>query len=53
MYSIKMYGVKAEDRPFAERWAQKHQVKLAMTTDVIKKTPLMTPAGLMGLPLYR
>lgn len=42
MYSIKMYGVKAEDRPFTERWAQKHQVKLAMT-----------PAGLMGLPLYR
>ena len=53
MYSIKMYGVKAEDRPFAERWAQKHQVKLAMTPMSSMNAPLMTPAGLMGLPLYR
>ena len=53
MYSIKMYGVKAEDRPFAERWAQKHQVKLAMTTDVLNEDTMVDARDLVGLPLYR
>ena len=49
MYSIKMYGVKAEDRPFAERWAQKHQVKLAMTTDVINEDTIDDARGFDGV----
>ncbi|MBM6728901.1 NAD(P)-dependent oxidoreductase [Limosilactobacillus ingluviei] len=49
MYSIKMYGVKAEDRPFAERWAQKHQVKLAMTTDVINERTIDDARGFDGV----
>lgn len=28
MYSIKMFGVRDEERPIAEAWAERHQVKI-------------------------
>ena len=35
MVSIKMFGVRDEERPMAENWAKEHNVKIDMTSDIL------------------
>lgn len=49
MTAIKMFGVRKEERPIAEKWAQVHKVKLAMTDAIINSTTVDEIKGFDGV----
>lgn len=49
MYSIKMYGIKAEDKPYAIKWAKEHDVQISMTEKVIDENTIDDAKGFDGV----
>lgn len=49
MYSIKMYGIKAEDKPYAIKWAKEHDVQISMTEKVINEDTIDDAKGFDGV----
>ena len=53
MVSIKMFGVRDEERPMAENWAKEHNVKIDMTSDILTSDTIDEVKGFDGLTLMQ
>ena len=49
MVSIKMFGVRDEERPMAENWSKEHNVKIDMTSDILTSDTIDEVKGFDGL----
>ena len=48
MVSIKMFGVRDEERPMAENWSKEHNVKIDMTSDILTSDTIDEVKGFDG-----
>lgn len=51
MYSIKMFGVRDEEITIAQNWAERNQVKLSMTKDILTLDNIEEVVGFDGVSL--